>query len=739
MEEEEVGLPVKKKGGKKSKKALIITIAIFVAAVILTVAMICCLPRTKRINIKSGNVIDVISFENGEWLYATSDGTIVRNKTNGDEKYSSNIISLVQEKENIGSGILRKVYRAFESENIYGIVSDSDASGNSWLFKATDSENGVELLSCVSFSGNIDNTFFVEDEGFLYMVCTGNQFAELMRYDANNLEGGTLCRTLLYHCVPNDDGGVKIRAVRMATGLDCFEAYEGYLYLLYDGGFMRIATDFSDVTYDNSQTTGEYDVDSLDSSKYRSFGLYGLAPRGGAFVKEKGRFYIADRGVDLYYFDIVDIDALEVGEDLECTIVSGFTFESSPDLVFYNAQSKVGYVLHESSSLVTRVNFDAEKIDYSFTLAFNIAKIVQGSSADDIYYVYKNVNQTGQAEKNILAYDNAALKNGESIFRGFMTVGICIAVVALIVGIILGIIVAKGKQEKAVKVVKKMWRQKGIYLALVPSLILLIMFCYYEAVASIGLSFFDYTLANPTMIWNNFANYKEVFGSALAGEAFRNMLLFLVFDLFVAIAPPLLFAFFLSVMKWQKFSNTIRTLLFITGVVPSVAGLLIWKTGIYGGDGVLNFLITSAGGTPVDFLGNSSYAKWAVLMIGFPFVGAYLIFYGGMMNIPSSYYEAAELEGIGIWKRFFKIDIPLIVPQLKYVFITAFIHSLQNFARTYMVTGGQSKTHTPIHIMYENMVAGNYGVASAYATVIFVLLFFATYLNLRKQKKSLED
>ena len=110
-----------------------------------------------------------------------------------------------------------------------------------------------------------------------------------------------------------------------------------------------------------------------------------------------------------------------------------------------------------------------------------------------------------------------------------------------------------------------------------------------------------------------------------------------------------------------------------------------------------------------------------------------------MMNISSSYYEAAELEGIGIWKRFFYIDIPLIVPQIKYVFITAFIHSLQNFARTYMITGGQFGTYTPIHIMYQNMVGGNYGLASAYATVIFVLLFFATFLNLRKQKKSLED
>ena len=96
--------------------------------------------------------------------------------------------------------------------------------------------------------------------------------------------------------------------------------------------------------------------------------------------------------------------------------------------------------------------------------------------------------------------------------------------------------------------------------------------------------------------------------------------------------------------------------------------MLIWKTGIYDTEyGALNFIIKSLGGKPIDFLGSTAYAKWSVLLMGFPFVGGYLIFYGGVMNIPSSYYEAAELEGIGIWKRLFYIDIPLIVPQLKYV------------------------------------------------------------------------
>ena len=238
------------------------------------------------------------------------------------------------------------------------------------------------------------------------------------------------------------------------------------------------------------------------------------------------------------------------------------------------------------------------------------------------------------------------------------------------------------------------------------------------------------------MIWNNFKNYSEIFAGAYAAEAFRNMGIFLVADIVLALVPPVLFAFFLTVMRNKGYSSLTRMLLFIPGIVPSVATLLIWKTGIYGESGVLNTLLGALGLEKVKFLTSSSAALPSLIMMGFPFVGSYLIFYGGMMNIPDSYYEAAELEGCGPWKRLFTIDIPLIRPQLKYVFITIFIASVQNFGRTYMVTSGDWGTQTPINLMYNYMVNGKYGLAAAYATVIFAFLAVVTVINLRSQLKS---
>ena len=109
-----------------------------------------------------------------------------------------------------------------------------------------------------------------------------------------------------------------------------------------------------------------------------------------------------------------------------------------------------------------------------------------------------------------------------------------------------------------------------------------------------------------------------------------------------------------------------------------------------------------------------------------------------LVNIPKSYYEAAELDGISVWKRFIKIDVPLCLPQIKYALIMTIIASIQNFSRVYVAMGGtHNVVSTPIVEMYMLMKSNeqNYGLASAYATILFIILFGLTYLSMRNRLK----
>jgi multiple sugar transport system permease protein len=268
----------------------------------------------------------------------------------------------------------------------------------------------------------------------------------------------------------------------------------------------------------------------------------------------------------------------------------------------------------------------------------------------------------------------------------------------------------------------------------------LTLFCYYPGIAAIFTSFFDYKAGiSDVKTWNYFANYQQIFANPNSLRHFGNMVLFLFSDVLLALIPPLIFAFFLTLMRSKKLSGILRTLLFIPGIIPGIASLLIWKIGIYGDYGFINLIVKAFGGDPVMFFVPDDYTNmlWLILM-GFPFVGSYLIFYGAMMNIPSSYYEAAELDGISVFKRFIKIDIPLCLPQIKYVLIMTVIASIQNFSRVYITMGRTNNViSTPIVEMYMLMNGSerNYGLASAYATILFVILFGLTYISLKDRIK----
>lgn len=149
-------------------------------------------------------------------------------------------------------------------------------------------------------------------------------------------------------------------------------------------------------------------------------------------------------------------------------------------------------------------------------------------------------------------------------------------------------------------------------------------------------------------------------------------------------------------------------------------------------DGVLNLVYKIfAGEDASSILFLQDYGIPSLIMMGFPFVGSYLIFYGALMNVPSSYYEAAELDGCPLLKRMAMIDLPMISSQIKYVFILAFIQSVQNFGRVLMTTDGQFGTNIPIVLMYKKLQAGDYGLSSAYATLMFLVLIVATVFNMK--------
>lgn len=790
MKQNWLNTPPTKNSIKKSKIASIVALSIFAVTLILSVVIGIIFPRPEKVKeIDETRFTSVFYADADEWFYSTEKNVVRLNHDNDVlEKFS---LAEEAKARNVEIGQIKATYAVPNSEYMWVVASNATNENSGYVFKMTDSNGELSIEEVASFDGLYRVMLVAGEE--LFIFTQPDAFTTIYKYNVNNISAGPVSRGALYKGW--EDGNV-MKMEKSDLSILSVDVIDGYLYVLHTGGLLKMSTDFSQNNYKFAYWEKQKEVyaqlyaeatqglpagETLDSDTVKAlkkqankdtctalglkaynensdmveiplksfdvekYGYYiGDKFCGGAYVPADGKYYIISLDTNLYSYDIAYLAGLPMNTYLECDLVNGIQLYSIPKAqqssMFYNRYSNKAYIVYDSIPEISCINFNnGPTLEFTLKAEFDISNIVQIN--DNLYYFYYNRFETKVAGRSILATINIDKQLGISLYTTILIIGM---VVCLLSGLCALVFVRAWKQEgylqKMKSLLKQLVKNKWVYVSMIPSIILLVLFCYYPAVDSIRLSFFEYTTEKPTMRWNNFENYKKMFNNSYTGEMFGNMFLFLVVDLLVAIAPPLVFAFFLIVMRNKGYSQLMRTLLFIPGVIPGIAGLLIWREGIFSNSGgVLHMLCSLFTDDPHMFLTSPITTRFELLLIGFPYVGSYLIFYGGMMNIADSYYEAAELEGIGIWKRFFAIDIPLIMPQIKYIFIMTFISSVQNFGRVDSVTGGLQGTMTPIQMIYDKInESGAYGEASAYATLIFVFLFFATALNLRGKKKEVE-
>lgn len=421
----------------------------------------------------------------------------------------------------------------------------------------------------------------------------------------------------------------------------------------------------------------------------------------------------------------------------------------SPDLVTtigeygsfcsYDLKNNRLFAVNENGNTLYAIDTEKDKLDYTVSLKFKIKDMVASDTADTFVCQWQN-SITDKIEYVVYAYGGLsrfdAAKVGKNLLLSVGIIGCALAVFMLFVVIFDGF--AAKVTEKIKWFFSNVWKSKLVYLIILPSFILLFLFSIYPSVAAVINSLFEYELGKPK-IFVGFANYKEliVTNSGLFLEIARNTVLFVLMYLFTMVVPPVFYAYLIMLLRNKKSVNVVRWFMYIPGLLPTIAAMLMWRYGIYGinPDGALNIIIRELGGTPVPFLGNSDYAIWSILLIGFPWVGGFLLFYGALLTVPTEVYDACELEGCGLIRRFFVIDLPFIMGQVKYVSIGAVIAGVKAVGRIMATTGGQMGTMTLMYKLYEYLNKNQYGMASTIAVIMVVLLAGISIARVRKMLK----
>lgn len=322
--------------------------------------------------------------------------------------------------------------------------------------------------------------------------------------------------------------------------------------------------------------------------------------------------------------------------------------------------------------------------------------------------------------------------------------------VILAVGILLGLRrqpngerAWRGMPDRSRRLGRELWRARLSYAFLLPTVALLLVFNYYPAFSGIYHAFTEWSPGIETT-WVGFDQFRDLRDNRYFWAGIGNLLI-LVGTGFLKLVVPLAVAEMIFHVTSSRLGYAFRTLFVLQVIVPGVVGVLLWVNVYDPNIGLANQTLRAIGldGWTRSWLGDAGTAIWSIVFIGFPWVSAFalLIFYGGLISIPSEIFDSAALDGASTMRRIINIDLPLLLAQVRLLLILTFIATVQEFAAIFLTTGGGpgSATYVPsLELYYQAVRFNNFGAASAIGAVLFIVILGGTIINLRYVKSSVE-
>ncbi|NLG85369.1 MAG: sugar ABC transporter permease [Firmicutes bacterium] len=179
-----------------------------------------------------------------------------------------------------------------------------------------------------------------------------------------------------------------------------------------------------------------------------------------------------------------------------------------------------------------------------------------------------------------------------------------------------------------------------------------------------------------------------------------------------------------------------RTIFYLPSVLPMVAVSMLFIF-LYNPDiGVINFFIQKIFGVKGPrWIFDERTVIPSLILMSLWWVGSNMLIYlGGLQGIPTELYEAAAIDGAGVWSRFWRITLPMISPVIFYNLITTLIASFETFTQVYVMLGNRPMWNANFFMIYLYNHAFRYykmGYASALAWVFFIILFGLTLLTFK--------
>lgn len=271
------------------------------------------------------------------------------------------------------------------------------------------------------------------------------------------------------------------------------------------------------------------------------------------------------------------------------------------------------------------------------------------------------------------------------------------------------------------------------WIFLLPALILLGIFLIWPIADLFYLSFTAGSFTSKGVHWAGLRNYWRL----LLNPDFQQVLGNTVYFTVATVIPSLVIPLGLAVLLNRSFAlrGLLRTAYFIPSITSLVAAGLGFRW-LFQPEGPVNALLNTLRIEPIPWLNSPTWAMPVLILLsiwkqlGFNMV----VFLAGLQAIPSSRYEAAELDGANAWQQFWHITLPGLRSTLVFAAITTAIFTLRSFEQVYVITGGGplNSTNLLVYYIYDQAFAQfDFGYAAAAATVLLAVTLVLVYFQLR--------
>jgi len=274
---------------------------------------------------------------------------------------------------------------------------------------------------------------------------------------------------------------------------------------------------------------------------------------------------------------------------------------------------------------------------------------------------------------------------------------------------------------------------------LLPILIPIVLFSLLPLARGIYLGFTNYNLGSAIR-FNGFENYLQLFKDHFFWKSFQVGIIWTIAVSFGQLVLGLILALLLH--SRLRFSSIYSVLILIPWAMPPIIRGIVWKQ-IYDIDsGIVNAALIQLNiiSNPINWLSSFEYVIPAVIVAGIwggvPQTTIFLL--AGLKNISKDVYDAAKLDGVGLWTEFSRVTLPLLKPTLAAIISLNFLWNFNSFGLVWVLTQGGpgGLTRLPMLAAYEEAFRYGYvGYAAAIGNVMVIILSLVLFFYLRIQFK----